>query len=149
MRKILTGCAAMLFAGAAAGQILECVDAKGHKEFASVCPPGTTNEKKVMKGGTAPSAAPAGKSLSERDAEFKKRQVERQENETKAAKESAESKDKERNCADARSQLRALQEGQRISRVDPGSGERSFLEDKDRPAEVANAQKAVDNWCKK
>ena len=153
MKRLLTGCAAMLLAGAAAGQIMECVDVKGNKEYAQVCPPGTVKETKVMKSSAGASssgaAAPAGKSLSERDAEFRKRNLERQEAEAKAAKESAESKDAERNCNDARSQLKGLQEGLRIARTDPNTGERSFLEDKDRPAEITNAQKTVDNWCKK
>ncbi len=152
MNTLLTGCVAMLFTGVASAQIMECVDAKGNKEYAQVCPPGTVKENKLSKGGSGgsgSSAAPAGKSLAERDAEFKKRNLERQEAEAKAAKEAAESKDKERNCSDARSQLRSLQEGQRIARTDPNTGERSFLEDQDRPAEIANAQKAVDNWCNK
>ena len=155
MKRLLTGCAAMLVAGAAAGQILECVDAKGNKEYAQTCPPGTVKETKLMKGGTGASSprtgasAPATKSLAERDAEFRKRNMERQEAEAKAEKAKAESKDAERNCNNARSQLRALQEGQRIARFDPNTGERSFLSDEDRPAEIANAQKAVDSWCNK
>ena len=155
MKRLLAGCAAMLLAGAAAGQIFECVDAKGNKEYAQTCPPGTVKETKLMKsgGGTSTSgagtAAPAGKSLPEREVEFRKRNLERQEAETKTAKEAAESKDAERNCNDARAQLKALQEGLRIARTDPNTGERSFLEDADRPAAIANAQKAVDNWCKK
>ena len=152
MKRLLTGCAAMLLAGAAAGQIMECVDAKGNKEYAKVCPPGTVKETKLIKGGVGASssgaAAPAGKSLSERDAEFRKRNLERQEAAAKAEKESAEAKDAERNCEEARSQLKGLQEGLRIARTDPNTGERSFVEDKDRPAEIANAQKTVDSWCK-
>ena len=150
MKRFLTGCATMLLAGAAAGQVMECVDAKGNKEYARVCPPGTVKENKLMKGGAGGSssgAAAPGKSLAERDVEFKKRNLERQEAEVKAGKEAAAAKDRERNCNDARAQLRTLQEGQRISRTDPTTGERSFLEDKDRPGEIANAQKAVDNWC--
>ena len=140
----------MLMAGASAGQILECVDAKGNREYAKVCPPGTVKETKLQKGGAGGSgAASPGKSLSERDAEFKKRNLERQDAEAKSAKESADTKDRERNCNDARAQLKALQDGQRIGRTDPATGERSFLEDKDRPGEIANAQKAADSWCKK
>lgn len=153
MKRLLTGCAAFLWAGAAAGQILECVDAKGYKEYAQICPPGTVKETKLMKSGgasgAAPGTAPAGKSLVERDTEFKKRSLERQEAEAKAAKEKAESQEAERSCNDARSQLAALQSGQRITRTDPNTGERTYLEDADRPAEIANAQKAVDSWCKK
>ena len=155
MTRLLIGCAAMLVASAAAGQILECVDAKGNKEYAQTCPPGTVKETKLMKGGTGASSpstgtsAPAAKSLAERNAEFRKRNMERQEAEAKAEKVKAESKDAERNCNNARSQLKALQEGQRIARVDPNTGERSFLSDEDRPAEIANAQKAVASWCNK
>ena len=154
MKRLLTGCAAMLVANVCAGQILECVDAKGGKEYAQTCPPGTVKETKLMKGGTGASSpstgasSPAAKSLAERNLEFRKRIMERQEAEAKAEKTAAEAKDAERNCNSARSQLRALQEGQRIARVDPNTGNRSYLPDEDRPAEIANAQKAVDGWCK-
>ena len=155
MKRLLISCVAMLLAGQATAQILECVDAKGKKEYAQTCPPGTVKETKLMKsgGGAAgtgtASPVPAAKSLAERDAEFRKRNLERQETEAKADKEKAESKEAERHCNDARAQMRQLQDGLRIARTDPNTGERSFLEDKDRPAEIASAQKAVDSWCKK
>ena len=151
MKQLLTGCVLLLMAGAAAGQIMECIDAKGNKTMAQFCPPGTVKENRLSKSGTGASSsgAPAAKSLADRDAEFKKRTLERQEAEKKAAKEKEDAKDNERNCLDARAQLRALQEGQRISRTDPKTGERSFLEDKDRPGEVALAQRSVDQWCNK
>ena len=154
MKQLLTGCVLLLMAGAAAGQIMECIDAKGNKTMAQFCPAGTVKENRLSKGGTgasnsSSSGAPAAKSLADRDAEFTKRTLDRQEAEAKATKEKTEAKDNERNCLDARSQLRALQEGQRISRTDPKTGERSFLEDKDRPGEIAVAQKSVDQWCSK
>ena len=74
--------------------------------------------------------------------------MERQEADAKAEKAKAESKIAERNCTDARAQLKQLQDGQRISRIDPNTGERSYLSDAERPAEIANAQKAVAGWCK-
>jgi hypothetical protein len=151
MRKVILGCLLLLTAGAAIGQIMECVDAKGTKTFAQYCPPGTVTESKLMKSGASggPTSTTPAKSLAERDAEFKKRTLERQEAETKAEKEKSEARDNERNCLDARSQLRAIQDGQRIMRVDPKTGERTVLDDNDRPAELANAQKAVDQWCSK
>jgi hypothetical protein len=151
MKQLLTGCILLLTAGAAAAQIMECIDAKGNKTMAQFCPPGTVKENRLSKGGTGgpSSSTPAAKSLADRDAEFKKRSLERQEAEAKSEKEKADAKDAERNCLDARSQLRSLQEGNRIARTDPKTGERSFLEDKDRPGEIATAQRAVDQWCKK
>ena len=151
MRQLLTGCVLLLTAGAAAGQIMECIDAKGSKTMAQFCPSGTVKENQLTKGGTGSSSAgaPAAKSVAERDVDFKKRTLERQEADAKAAKEASDAKDKERNCQDALSQLRSLQEGQRIARTDPKTGERSFLEDKDRPGEIANARRSVDQWCNK
>jgi hypothetical protein len=130
---------------------MECFDAKNTKTIAQFCPPGTVKENKLMKGGAGPGpAAPApSKSLAERDADFKKRALERQEAEKKGDKEQADAREAERNCLDARGQLRGLQEGQRISRTDPKTGERVVLEDKDRPNEIAAAQKSVDQWCNK
>ncbi len=155
MRQVLTGCVLLLTAGAAAAQLMECIDAKGAKTFAQYCPPDTVKENRLMKSGAGPgpaagssTAAPA-KSLTDRDADFKKRALERQEAEKKADKAQADSKEAERNCFDARAQLRALQDGQRIARSDPKTGERIVLEDKDRPAELAGAQKSVDAWCNK
>jgi hypothetical protein len=155
MRQILTGCVLFLAAGTAAAQVMECFDAKGAKTIAQFCPPGTVKENRLMKGGAGPgpaagSNAPApAKSFAERDAEFKKRALERQEAEKKGEKAQADAKEAERNCLDARSQLRALQDGQRIARTDPKTGERIVLEDQDRPGEIAAAQKAVDGWCNK
>ncbi len=152
MKRLLIGCVAILAAGAAAGQVLECVDAKGKKEYAQTCPPGTVKETKLIKsspgaagGGAAGAAA---KSLAEREAGFRKRTMERQEADAKAAKAKAEAKTAESNCTDARAQLRQLQDGQRIARTDPNTGERSYLTDRERPAEIANARKAVASWCK-
>ena len=147
MKRLLIGCAAILAAGAAAGQVLECVDAKGKKEYAQTCPPGTVKETKLMKSGAGTSGT-AAKSLAEREAGFRKRAMERQETDAKAEKEKAEAKIAERNCTDARAQLKQLQDGLRISRIDPNTGERSYLGDAERPAEIAHARKAVAGWCK-
>ena len=153
MRHLTAALAALLFATGALGQIMECIDAKGGKTLAQFCPPGTVKEIKRgggPTGGAAPAAAAAApKSLAEQDAAFKKRNLERQEAEAKGEKEKADARIAERNCNDARGQLRQLQDGSRISRTDPNTGERIVLEEKDRPAEMANAQKSVDTWCKK
>lgn len=153
MSKVLLGSLLLAVAGSACAQVLECFDAKGNKTIAQFCPPGTVKENRLMKGGagagpsSAPSNAPQQKTYTEREADFKKRTLERQEAEKKSAKAEEDAREAERNCLDARSQLRALQDGQRIARTDPKTGERIVLEDKDRPAEIASAQKSVDQWC--
>ena len=98
MRQLLSGCVLLLAAGAAAGQVMECYDAKGTKTIAQFCPPGTVKENQLRKGGASPapaagSSAPApAKSLAERDADFKKRALERQEAEKKDEKAQADAK---------------------------------------------------------
>lgn len=152
VKRILMGCAAILASHAAIAQVMECIDAKGSKTIAQFCPPGTVKENQLQKGGTSASGsggATSGKSLAERDAEFKKRSIERQDAAAKAEKEKSANMDAERNCDSSRAQLRQLQDGLRISKIDPNTGERSFLDDKDRAAEIERAQKAVDNWCNK
>ena len=148
MKRLLIGCAAILAAGTAAGQVLECVDAKGKKEYAQTCPPGTVKETQLMKSSAGAASGAAAKSLAEREAGFRKRNMERQEADAKAEKEKADSRITERNCTNARAQLKQLQNGQRIARTDPNTGERSYLTDDERPAEIANARKAVASWCK-
>ena len=152
MMRLLMGLAMAVAAGAAAGQVMECVDAQGRKEYAQVCPPGTVKENRLMKSSPAakPAAAPApAKSLAEREAGFRKRAMEREEAEAKAEREKADAKISERNCLDARAQFKALQDGQRLVRTDPNTGERRYLTDAERPAEVAVARQAVESWCKK
>lgn len=151
MKRLLIGCLTMLFTHAVAAQIVECVDAKGNKTFAQFCPSGTVMENKLTKGGTgAAASAPATgtKSLAERDAEFKKRALERQDAEGKSEKAKTESAAAQQNCEISRSQLKALQDGIRVTKTDPNTGERSFLDDGVYPAEIEKAQKAVASWCK-
>ena len=153
MKQLPTVCAAMLVAGVAYGQVLECVDAKGNREFAQICPPGTVKETVLMKNRPgapspgAPAAGPAAKSPAEREAEFRKRNLERQEAEAKEEKAKAGAIEAARHCSNARSRLKTLQDGMRILRADPNTGERSYLPDQDRPREISDAQQAVDSWC--
>ena len=57
MRQVLTGCVLLLTAGAAAAQLMECIDAKGAKTFAHYCPPDTVKENRLMKSGAGPGPA--------------------------------------------------------------------------------------------
>lgn len=144
---------AMMVASAAAygGELLKCVEKDGKVEYADRCQPGTTEQKigvRSSAGGSSPSAPPQQKSLAERDAEFRKRLLEQQETQQKAEKKSAEADQRREACESAQTYLKSLQAENRISRVDPRTGERVYLEDADRPAEIAKAQRAVDQNCK-
>ena len=138
---------------AAHGQLLKCTGTDGRVEYATQCPPGTQEQQTGIKSTReGPSSSGAGspqqKSIAEREAEFRKRQMEGAEAQKKGEAKSAELAQNRENCERARIYLKSLQEGQRIAQIDPKSGERIFLEDPARPAEIAKAQQAADSWCK-
>lgn len=75
----------------------------------------------------------------------------RKEEQDKAAKAKAEAEkvaaQKADNCARARLQLRALEQGIRVARVNE-KGERDILDDKGRAEEVARSRETISNDCK-
>jgi hypothetical protein len=148
MRIALVAIALYALPAATHAQIMKCIGPGGRVEFASTCPPGTKAENTGIR--NAPSAAPSSpqKSLTERDADFRKRQTEQQEAAKKAEEKKQEDIDRRQNCEAAQSYLRSLQSGNRIGKLDPKTGERVFLEDSEREAETARAQRAVDTNCK-
>jgi hypothetical protein len=150
--RVIIGAIAVLLASTAAhAQLFKCIGKDGRVEYASQCPPGTTQQATGIK--SAPPAAPAGaatpqKSLAERDAEFRKRRIEQQEAEAKDAKKSGETAQRQRACDDARAYLKNLQAGNRVVKYDPKTGERIFLEDAQYGGEIAAAQRSIDANCK-
>ncbi|HUO44541.1 MAG TPA: DUF4124 domain-containing protein [Burkholderiales bacterium] len=150
MRSIATGAVLLAASVSAGAQIFECTDAQGNKEFAQVCPPGTVQQKQRSSGASSPAApagdAPASKSIAEQEAEFRKRALEKKEAEAKAAKDAADAQKTEEECNKARANLEALETGQRIT-IPGANGERTYLEDADRPAQIASAKEAVNSWC--
>lgn len=137
-----------LWAQAAAAQVFECVDARGAREYAQVCPAGTVRQRQLQRGDDVPPPPAEGKSAAQLDAEFRQRQAEREAAAAKAAEERTQRETAERNCLQARAQLKALNEGQRMQRIDPVTGERIFLGDAERAADAVQQQKLIDQWCK-
>jgi len=132
----------------AAAQVNRCMDANEKVVgYAAECPSGTRAERTTIK--SAPGAAASTpKSLAEREADFRKRQLEKQEADVKAEKKIVEADDRKRACEDSRSYLKALQDRVRIVRADPKTGERVYLSDSEYPQELARAQRAVAQSCK-
>jgi hypothetical protein len=148
MRVALVAIALYALPATTHAQIMKCIGPGGRVEFASSCPPGTKAENTGIR--NVPSAAPSSpqKSVTERDSEFRKRLADQQEAAKKAEEQTRETADRKQNCEAARSYLLGLQSGSRIAKTDPKTGERVFLEDSEREAEVARAQRAVDSNCK-
>jgi len=147
MRILMIG-ALMMLSGIASAQVNKCIDANGKVVgYANECPPGSRSEKMSVPKGS-PAAPAQQKSLAERDADFKKRQVQKQEEDQKSAKKAADAENRKRACDQSQAYLKSLQGGHRISRTDPKTGERVFLEDKEYATEAARAKASVDANCK-
>lgn len=142
-----------MLAATSTAQVFECTNDKGVKEFAQFCPPGTVQQRQIGReadsgGGSARPAGAEPKSLQVQEVEFRKRLLERQEAEAKAAQEKAQAEEYERNCVEARAQLKLVQDGQRMLRFDPATGERVQFGDAERADEADRQRKAVEQWCK-
>ena len=149
--KTISALVMMMMSTVAFAQVSKCVDSNGKiVGYGTTCPDGTRAEETGVRNAapSAPAATPQQKSLAERDAEFRKRQMEKQESLAKAEKKSAEAEHRKRACDDSNAYLKSLQAGQRIGRTDPKTGERSYLADADYPKEIASAQRAVATSCK-
>lgn len=142
--------ALLIAAAPASAQLLKCVGKDGKVEYAAQCPPGTKEQQTGIRndpGAIKSAPPPQQKSLAEREAEFRKRQMEGAEAREKADKKATESAQNQEACMNAKATLAALQGGERVSKIDPKTGERLFIQDDERPAEVARAQALVKNNC--
>ena len=148
--KIILALVMIALPGSAYCQLLKCVGKGGKVEYAQNCPEGTTEQKTGIKsapGASGASGAPAPQSLAERDAAFKKRQIEQQEAQQKEAGKAAEVAAKRQNCESAQAYLKSIDSGQRLQRTDPKTGERIYLEDAERGAEAAKARQRITQSC--
>lgn len=155
MRQLLMMVSVLALAASAHAGITKWVDAEGKVHYSDGPPPASAKSQKSLniKASPAPSQPAAegksgeGKSLAERDLESRKRRAEAEEAAAKEARDREDAQRKQANCAQARSHLQALQEGQRIASYNE-KGERVFMEDSARPAAIEEAKRSVDSWCK-
>ncbi len=133
----------------AAAQVYTWRDASGKVHYSDTPPPGVDARK--MRAGTQEAAAPSSnapsRSLAEKDMNFRKRKDEADNLRAKGEKDRLEAEEAKRNCEQARSQLAALESGQRMNRFD-ASGERVPLDDEMRAQEIERTKKIVQSWCK-
>lgn len=135
-------------ANAADGEIYTWKDKEGRINYADNPPP-APNTPRVMNapGATPMGASQPGKTVADEDLEFRKRRAEAAETQAKADKTKAETDDRQKNCDRARSNLNALESGQRLVRY-KDNGEREFLDDAARDAEAERMRKLLADNCK-
>lgn len=141
-------------------------DAAGNVQYSDRPPPAGTPEKDILaqprtakRPAVAAPATPAAPASTEASASApgnvkasdpelearKKKEKEQQDAKRKAAEE-ALAKQKQENCQRARSYLRTLEDGIRISRTND-KGEREILDDKQRAEEVDRAKQGISSNC--
>ncbi len=145
--------AALLAAAPAQAQIYQYKDASGRTVISDRPPPGAAPARvSPAAGGEADNApatgAPPQKSLADRDLDFKKRQQEQREAADKAQKKAADKAARDEDCERARRQLQLLESGERLATRD-AQGERVFVEDDQRTAEIARTRKYLSEACSK
>ena len=171
MKRLIVIAASLAFSASAAAQMYKWKDKDGHTRYGDVPPPGANATPMRGTSRNAPYAAPTpddAKADAKADAKpdakpdakteaknekaltpeqaFRKRQQERAAADEKAQQERQRAEAKRSNCDTAQTQLRVLQSGQRVSTVN-AAGERVYIDDDQRAAEMTRAQKAVADWC--
>lgn len=138
----------LLLSPLAFGQIYSWRDAEGKVHYSDVPPTGAVNARKIESAATVEGDTKnARRDLANKEMAFKKRQQDSAEAAAKSEKDKVDAEEKQKNCAQAKSYLRALESGERISRTNE-NGERIFLDDSSREQERAAAGRAVESWCK-
>jgi hypothetical protein len=152
--------ACILLAGSSLAQAqYSWIGENGVRQFSDRPPPPGTPPHKILKApGRALPAAPAAptdaaplvappakgpKTLAEREAEYRARSKMREEQDKKDAAEAQRRRDMAQHCEDARDMRAQVASGIRIARVD-AKGERSFMTDEERAAQLARADKALE-----
>lgn len=124
-------------------------DANGRTQYSDAPPAGVQCEGTIKAPppiSSGPTAA-APKSYQEKEMEFRKRRVEKQEAEQKAEQEKQAVEAKKQNCEAAKSRVAGLSRGGRVGRYD-ANGQLFYLSDEQIARELADAQKQADQICK-
>ena len=149
MKRFLILACALAVSAPALAQLYKWVDKDGRITYSDQPPPAQTSKQLNISTGTGSPgpAAAAPRSALERDKELEKGRADAREKEKVAADAERKAESQRENCNRARSYLRTVTEGGRISYPD-SKGERALLDDAQIEAERVKAQKAVDEACK-
>lgn len=157
MLRVLAIGLLLAFAAAASAQMYRWVDKDGRVRYSDQPPPPGVKGTTLQRAPVAPSAPAADDAApkearkgpltpAEQEADYRKRQMEAQKARDKELQASRDAQVKQDNCARAQQALAALEGGQRISRTNP-DGERYYIDDDQRIAEIARERQSVSSWC--
>lgn len=136
------------------------IDANGVRHFSDRPPPPSTPPHRILKApgraASPPQASPASptpgtdvaapaagpKTLAQREEEYRARTKMREEQDRKDAAEAGRRRDLAQHCRDARAMRAQVESGVRIAKFD-AKGERSFMTDEERAAQLARVDRAL------
>ncbi|MEX5748878.1 DUF4124 domain-containing protein [Massilia sp. X63] len=156
--RLIAACTLLLGSTLAHAQY-SWIGANGVRQFSDRPPPPGTPPHKILKAPgraapapapvpvpePAPQAAPVAKpapSLAQREADYRKRVAAREEQEQKEAAEARRQRDLAEHCDAAREMRAQLDSGIRVAKFD-AKGERSFVSDEERAAQLARVDRAL------
>jgi len=117
------------------------------RQPSSLIPLPTPVENAPVKGESAASSAPTGpRSLADQEAEFRKRQTEQRKSQEKQAQEQMQAAQRADDCNRARAYRQTLGDGTPVLDSD-SNGNRSYLDDARRAAEMQRAQDVIAKNC--
>jgi hypothetical protein len=153
---LLLAIVGVVISGAAIGaQTYKWTDAQGKIHYSDQPPPGDVKDPITVKTPRQTSAAtPAGKDAApakaktyiDEEADFKKRQVEAAEREAAEKKKAADAAEKKQTCMQARSQLKGMQAGGRVTQTN-AQGEREYMNDVQVGQEIERLKKLEASAC--
>jgi hypothetical protein len=157
MKRALLLIACLTFAAAATAQHYKWVDQNGRVQYGDTPPPGV--KATPLRGAQAPISQPSAAAknddagaaskgpmtTAEKEADFRRRQLEAEKDRQKQAQASQAAEDKRENCSRAHETQRSLETG-RVSRTD-AKGERYYLDERQIASETAKARQLVQQWC--
>ncbi len=147
MKRFLLTAASVLFAFAAQAQIYQWQDENNRTVISDLPPSGKVRQQRKIEAEMPVANAPIGKTMADREMEFRKRQKDSREAAEKAEKEQRMNVQRKEDCEASRRALQVLESGERLALRD-SKGERYFIDDAQRAQEIAKTREAVQVHCK-
>ena len=149
--QLFIAVAILLATATVAAQVYKWVDKDGKVQYSDTPPPASATKTEAKKIDTSPAAASTNavpeKSLQDRAKDYDKRKAEVAEKAKKSDTEKQNADLNVANCNNARSALRDLESGRPLIRT-AESGDREFVSDEARQADIAKARKSIADFCK-
>ncbi len=145
MKRCLPVCL-LLLSFSAYGALTKWVDAEGTVHYSDGTPPDNIKTKTFTAPRDQASGVPAAKTFVEREAEWKKAQKAKEETSQKDAQLQEEALAKQKNCAAAKANLKALETSQLILTYND-KGESTYMDDSARRQNIEEARKQISSYC--